>query len=716
MNPILESDLSGLWDFAPENNEKTQILVPGGGWLKQGFDCEAATYSTWITIPDAGMPQVTLLEFGAVNHLASVFIGEDEGALVNIHEEVTSFTGQTIDLTQHVLPGQSYLLRIRVRSHQNGKPLAPHAANWCECIARGIFRSVRLCIYPAVYIQDAFVKTSISSRTFRYEVWIVNASDCDRTLELSAKLSSCDADSLLYPTLPSNNTTVKAKCTLKAAIGPLDWTLGSDSYWWPNIPYRENYRTKLHRLAITVSEGITSIHTASVRFGFREIRQAGRYYELNGFRINFRGDNLQVANYDRIDCGGCGDAIDTLPGFLPPSSGNPGWPRAVDHFLRLNFNVQREHMGPWTPYMLDVCDEMGLMVIGESAARLNGFDRVDGVCPHERKCLQDIVKRDRSHPSIIRWSTVNEPQNNDPRYHLDLYDAVKAIDDTRPISEDIWSVDYLTKPLRDVFGLLMDKADFTWIEHYLSFDDVGVARQDAFAHNDAVIALTDRPYGLGEANLDSISSHAQLACSASTVALCRVQGASDVRPYVLSSAWGSSIPGVLSNSFIAEEGRHPVYGEDNLPDPWNNRGILLLRHACSPVFAMDVDFWRRNRKSNAAGAFPADVPKIQPSSLVKRQIAVFNDLLQNKNLILQWAVYEGSFSNPPVAQGSENFTLQAGSCIVSEISFETPDAESNKKYIYLALDVYDCATKIFEDRYVCFELERVRDGNAMIVF
>jgi hypothetical protein len=65
------------------------------------------------------------------------------------------------------------------------------------------------------------------------------------------------------------------------------------------------------------------------------------------------GDNLQVANYDRIDHGGKGDAIDTLPGFLPPSSANPGWPRAVDNFLRLNYNLQREHMGPWTPFFED---------------------------------------------------------------------------------------------------------------------------------------------------------------------------------------------------------------------------------------------------------------------------------------------------------------------------------------------------------------------------
>ena len=41
-------------------------------------------------------------------------------------------------------------------------------------------------------------------------------------------------------------------------------------------------------------------HTLPVRFGFRQIVQVGDHYELNGVRVNFRGDSLQGANYDSI--------------------------------------------------------------------------------------------------------------------------------------------------------------------------------------------------------------------------------------------------------------------------------------------------------------------------------------------------------------------------------------------------------------------------------
>ena len=78
-----------------------------------------------------------------------------------------------------------------------------------------------------------------------------------------------------------------------------------------------------------MSRGGKAIHERVVRFGFRqsERRRADAqhvYYYLNGIRVNYRGDNLQGADYDSIDSGGKGDAYDTLPGFLPPSAQKPG--------------------------------------------------------------------------------------------------------------------------------------------------------------------------------------------------------------------------------------------------------------------------------------------------------------------------------------------------------------------------------------------------------
>lgn len=58
MNIIKEVNLEGKWLFTPEGGQKAEIQVPGGGWLKQGFNCEAGTYERYISIPDAGGHQV----------------------------------------------------------------------------------------------------------------------------------------------------------------------------------------------------------------------------------------------------------------------------------------------------------------------------------------------------------------------------------------------------------------------------------------------------------------------------------------------------------------------------------------------------------------------------------------------------------------------------------------------------------------------------------
>ncbi len=711
MNPLVEVDLAGTWRFVPNGSGATTIQVPGGGWLKQGFSCEAGWYERGIDIPATGRPQVTRLELEAVNHQAEYWIGEDETSLRMIASEVTAFTPQVVDLTAHVKPGKSYLLRAFVRAYRDGRPVAPHCAEWCEAIARGIFRGAYLRVYPQLFISDIFVKTSVAECALRYEANVVNASADEAEVTVGGMLSSSDGDHWSYPELPEAALRVPPEATAMVAIGPIPWELGPESYWWPNVPYQPGHRCRLHWLQLVLRCGAEALHTARCRFGFREIRQAGRFFELNGIRVNFRGDNLQVANYDRIDWGGKGDAIDTLPGFLPPSDTNPGWPRAVDNFLRLNYNVQRQHMGPWSPYMIGVCDEMGLMLIGESASRWNGFDMENGRGFHEVKCLQDIVRRDRNHPSIVRWSTKNEAQCQDESYHVELYEAVKALDDTRPIYEDFLVGDWGTFDPDRVFGRLRQKDDFTWVDHYTSSDGSGRVCFTTHRHNDAVVPQPDRPYGLGEADWMASSTPAGVTWFATTVALARAQGASDVRPYAMLGTWASSIPGVKTTDFLTEEGRRPLYGEDNLPDPWSHRLFSLLQQACHPLLAMDYEFWWENRASNASGCFPVTAPRVQADSRVTREITMFNDeFTGGHRLELRWEIREGSPSNWILEQGTAAVGIRPGFMERVPIAFHAPRCNT---HIFLTLRVVKQGAERFVSSVTCFEVTGGEDWQPM---
>ncbi|NUR29325.1 MAG: beta-galactosidase, partial [Catenulispora sp.] len=265
-------DLSGAWSFTPAGQATTSITVPGGGWYKQGFTNVAeAVYSRTVTVPDTGQPQSAWIEFGAVNHQATLSV---DGHVVAT--QTTAFTPSNFDISAYAAPGTTHTISVDVKGRNalknpsNGKYLVPDAAEWSEAVPQGIYRSAFLRVYPAVYVSDTFVRTSVANATLTYDVSVTNTSASSRSVTLSGSLASDNGASYAYPALPGTTATVPAHSTSKVTVGPVPWNLGTASYWWPNVPYRSGYRAQLHDLTVhaTTDDGHTS--DAAYRFGFRE--------------------------------------------------------------------------------------------------------------------------------------------------------------------------------------------------------------------------------------------------------------------------------------------------------------------------------------------------------------------------------------------------------------------------------------------------------------
>ena len=96
----------------------------------------------------------------------------------------------------------------------------------------------------------------------------------------------------------------------------------------------------------------------------------------------------------------------------------------------------------------------------------------------------------------------------------------------------------------------------------------------------------------------------------------REKGADEIRPYTLLSAWSSFVPGVkrtdMTSRSATRTAPHPIYGEDNLPDPWANPTIKLIQNAFNPVATIDTAFWNANKMSDAAGVWPTAPPVSHP--------------------------------------------------------------------------------------------------------
>ncbi|WP_158852931.1 RICIN domain-containing protein [Saccharothrix deserti] len=676
-------DLAGSWSFTPSGRAATSITVPGGGWYKQGFtDVNEATYSRTVTVPNTGQPQSVWIEFGAVNHQATLSV---DGRVVGT--QTTSFTPSNFDISAFAAPGTTHTISVNVKGRyalMNGnKTTVPDAADWSEAVPQGIYRSAFMRVYPAVYVSDAFVRTSVANQTLTYDVSVTNTSGSSRSVTLTGALAPDNSASFNYPALPSRTVTVAARSTAKVTVGPVAWNLGSASYWWPNVPYRAGYRAQLHRLSVHASTDDGRTSDATYRFGFRDTIQNGEYYYVNGVRVNFRGDSLQGADYDRIDNGGKGDAYDTLPGFLPPSTGNGGWPKAVDNYQRLNYNVVRFHQEPASPYMIDVADEMGLMVIDETAIR-GTCSCQDFVAGHDNMVnhARALTLRDRNHPSIIRWSQSNETDIStfdSEQFQKDLYAAMNGNDGTRPISVDTaWN----TNPYPTMLN-----GNFAVFRHYI--DDIG-------KYGEAVAPLAGRPDGEGEYVWNKSNTKQGFEWFATATIAKRAKDAADLRPYTLLSGWASFVPGVRSTDFVPEEGGNPVYGEDNLPDPWANPQIQRIQAAFNPVAAVDLPYWSASGISDSNGSFPLEhaVDTYQHGSTITRDITVFNDDLTNTSVGFSWTARLDRPDGPVVASGNENLTVPLGSRVTRPVTFTAPTSGTR---VYLVLTTTKSGSTVFTD-------------------
>jgi len=150
----------------------------------------------------------------------------------------------------------------------------------------------------------------------------------------------------------------------------------------------------------------------------------GTDFYLNGHKIRFKGDAwhymgavMQNRNYARL------------------------WYKFAKDS---GCNIIRLHAQPYPEFYLDIADEIGIFIIDESPV----YGSM-GTIPVEepefwknaKVAIEEFVRRDRNHPSVIIWSACNEvtwvPNGKkaiEPL--LELGEIIKSLDPTRPVGYD----------------------------------------------------------------------------------------------------------------------------------------------------------------------------------------------------------------------------------------------------------------------------------------
>ena len=221
----------------------------------------------------------------------------------------------------------------------------------------------------------------------------------------------------------------------------------------------------LYRLELELSKQRKRIHSASIRIGFREAR-----FELDGFYLN--GKKTRLFGLNRHE--------------LFPYVGFAASPRSMRHdaaYLRndLNCNVVRCSHYPQSTAFLDACDELGLMVWEEIPGwQYLGDEAWKNIALQN---VEEMIRRDRHHPSIIVWGTRVNESANDPELYTRTSGLAQRLDPTRQTS-----------------GSMTPSSRADWKEHWhedvFAFDDYHTAPDGTVGIDPALPGV---PYMLAEA-------------------------------------------------------------------------------------------------------------------------------------------------------------------------------------------------------------------------
>lgn len=180
----------------------------------------------------------------------------------------------------------------------------------------------------------------------------------------------------------------------------------------------------LYAAITTLTQNGKVIDTYKTRFGIRTIAFDADGFYLNGRKVRFNGvclhhDNgaLGAAVYRRAD------------------------QRKLQIMKDMGVNAIRTSHNPPSNEFLELCDEMGLLVLDEAfdVWKLPKVENGYNVFFEEwaERDLKDMIRRDRNHPSVIMWSIGNEIieqklKQGGWRLANILNDYCKEIDPTRP--------------------------------------------------------------------------------------------------------------------------------------------------------------------------------------------------------------------------------------------------------------------------------------------
>jgi len=440
--------LNGEWDFsfalkpseAPVDfytkkvNGWKKIIVPSN-WEMQGYDKPiyksavypfrpvnppyvpkdyngVGCYQRSFTIPAAWKNMNVTLHFGGVSSAYKVWIN---GRFLGYAED--SFLSSEFNITPYLTEGEN-TISVWVIRWSDGSFLEDQD----QWRLSGIHREVFLSAEPSVRIGDFFYQTTLDSNCNHALLSIRPRIDNLTGKEISgyvvkAQLYTNDGQPILQTSLSRKAEDIINEIHPRldrVKFGLLETTIPSPQKWSPEKPY-------LYTLVLQLEDSLGNILEAKAcKLGFRKIefRQSDSKLLINGKLTYLYGVNRPDHHPVKGKALSREDILQDV--------------RTIKQF---NFNCIRLSHYPSDPYLLDLCDAFGIMVIDEANLETHGLG---GKLDHDPQWTAAYIERvsrmamrDKNHPSIIMWSLGNEAGSG-PN-HAAMAGWIKDYDMSRPL-------------------------------------------------------------------------------------------------------------------------------------------------------------------------------------------------------------------------------------------------------------------------------------------
>jgi beta-glucuronidase len=387
-------DLSGIWTFQidPEGvgeqegwynglADSRPMAVPGS-WNEQYEDLfnylSLAWYVTRTYVPNSWQGERVFLRVGSACYLGTVYVN---GIKVGSHEG--GHLPFAFEISEHVKWGADNVIAISVENElqptrvPSGNVDSPLGGGMFSSNLRttfdffpfaGLHRPVVLYSVPQTHIDDITVKTDIDGSTGTVQV----------AVQLNAAITTSGR-----AILSADGTTVEGALEFSEGAAAVTLTVPDARFWSDTDPY-------LYPLTVQ-----TDTDTYSLQIGIRTIAVEGGQILLNGKPVKMNG----FGRHEDFIASGKGLNL----------------PLMVKDYALMRWtgaNSYRTSHYPYSEEEMMLADRAGFLIIDEIPAVSLQFESDEMADARLQVCLQQIdelVARDKNHPSVVMWCVANEP-------------------------------------------------------------------------------------------------------------------------------------------------------------------------------------------------------------------------------------------------------------------------------------------------------------------